>query len=267
MGRDKRNETKEERWTKLVRPMMDTPAWRSLSSTAQALYPWVRMEWRGPKANNNGRLSLSVRQAADALGVNPKTAARAFQDLQAKGFLVCTKGAVLGTQGHAKSPEFELTEIGLPTATNGRRLYLEWSQGGDFPVTSTPVHNPFGANGKNKTLSPKLGRGRPQKWNENNSAVPKTGTGRPQNWDEMADFDAPAVPKSGTTLSTRYTANEASTVIASIAERKALTRTANQKAGTQEGAGQEVEPFTAKTLGGARPETIATLARLGVAND
>ena len=134
MGRDKRNEQGAEHWTKMVRPLMETDAWRALSSTAQALYPWLKFEWHGPKANNNGKLRLSVRQAADCLGCNMKTAMRGFHDLQAKGFLVQTEGACLGVGGAAKSPSYEVTEIALPGRTTGRRLYRDWSDGHDFPV-------------------------------------------------------------------------------------------------------------------------------------
>ncbi len=73
--------------------MMETPAWRALTLSAQALYPWVRLEWRGAKFNNNGKIRLSVRQAAAKMGCGVNTAARAFQELQAKGFLVVTEGA------------------------------------------------------------------------------------------------------------------------------------------------------------------------------
>ncbi len=152
MGRDKRNEQRAEHYTKLVRNMMETHAWRALSPTAQALYPWIRLEWRGPKANNNGKLRLSVRQAAQKMGVSINTAARAFHDLQAKGFLVVIKPARLGLGGEAKSPEFELTELGRPGAEtpSGRKLYQDWRKGADYPVAKTQANNPKGANGKTK---------------------------------------------------------------------------------------------------------------------
>lgn len=149
MGRDKRNEVVAEHFTKMVRPTMQTDAWRSLSTTAQALYPWIKLEWRGPKANNNGKLRLSVRQAAKRLGVNPKTAGRGFHDLQAKGFIVQTEGAHLGAEGDAQSPAFEVTEIALPMpGSSPRRLYRDWSEGHDFPVKTAMTNNPTGANGQ-----------------------------------------------------------------------------------------------------------------------
>lgn len=152
MGRDRKNEQGGEHFTKLVRNTMETPAWRALSPTAQALYPWLKLEWRGPQANNNGKIRLSVRQASERLGVSVNTAARAFHDLQAKGFLVVTKPACLGIVGQATCPEYELTEIGLPSGEKrgGRRLYRDWQEGRDFPVRKSPANNPQGVRSKIK---------------------------------------------------------------------------------------------------------------------
>lgn len=152
MGRDKRNEGRTEHYTKLIRPMMETPAWRSLSSTAQALYPWVKLEWRGPQANNNGNIRLPLRTAANAMGLGSLTTiGRAFHDLQRHGFLVVTEAAHLGTSGSAKGPAYEITELPLPGQTGaGRRLYLEWRPGHDFPVLTGGANNPLGVGGNSK---------------------------------------------------------------------------------------------------------------------
>ncbi len=153
MGRDKRNEQRTEHWTKLVRNMMETPAWQALSPIAQALYPWLRLEWRGPQNNNNGKISLSVRQAANRMGCSADAAARAFHDLQAKGFICVTKSGVLGFEGYGKSTEYELTELELPhdAKRGGRRLYKEWTKDREFPIHKSRRNNPSGANGKQKT--------------------------------------------------------------------------------------------------------------------
>lgn len=153
MGRDRKNENRREHFTAMFRSTLETPAWRALSTTAQALYPWIKLEWRGPKANNNGKLRLSVRQASQKMGVSNNTAARAFHDLQAKGFLVVTEPARLGMSGDAKAPAFELTEIGrLGTdKPSGSKLYNEWRDGADFPILKTIANNPLGTNGKTKS--------------------------------------------------------------------------------------------------------------------
>ncbi|WP_461427750.1 hypothetical protein [Gymnodinialimonas sp.] len=154
MGRDKRNERAQEHWTKLARPMMETDAWRALSPVAQALYPWLKLEWRGPKANNNGKIRLSVRQAADALGVTRNTAGRAFHDLQAKGFIVVRERARLGIGGNASGPSYELTELSTPHSkkADGQKLYKLWKPGDDYPIHKGAVHNPRGKRNRNPVI-------------------------------------------------------------------------------------------------------------------
>jgi hypothetical protein len=152
MGRDKKNERRVEHFTKMVRKTMEEPAWQALSPVAQALYPWLKLEWHGPDHNNNGKIRLSVRQASERLGVSHNTAARAFHELQAKGFLFVTVMPSLGSSGSAKATAYELTEIGLPHGDKrgGRQLYKEWAIGADFPVHRARPNNPLGANGKTK---------------------------------------------------------------------------------------------------------------------
>lgn len=151
MGRDKRNESRPEHWTKMLRPTMETEAWRALSPTAQALYPWLKFEWKGPNPNKNGKIRLSVRQAAECLGVSVNTAARAFHDLQAKGFLHVTEGARLGVGGEAKSPAYEITELAMPGSdARPRKLFEQWRPGHDFPVSKAVANNPTGRRSKTK---------------------------------------------------------------------------------------------------------------------
>lgn len=150
MGRDRKAEKRGEHFAPMIRTTMDTPAWRALSSAAQALYPWLRLEWHGPKFNNNGKLQFSVRQAAEAMGVNKDTANRAFVDLQRKGFVVVTQEARLGVGGAARSSSYELTEVALVGETEGRKLYRQWEKGRDFPVRRVMVNNPRGVNGQTK---------------------------------------------------------------------------------------------------------------------
>lgn len=138
-----------EHWTKMLRSTMEEPAWRALSSTAQALYPWLKLEWRGPDANNNGKIRLSVRQAAERLGVTRDTAAEAFRDQQRKGFLVQTEPGRLGIEGEAKSPAYEITELKMPSVSgDGRKLYRGWRPEREFAVPTTPSNNPHGRNGR-----------------------------------------------------------------------------------------------------------------------
>ena len=139
------------KWASMPLSIMDTPAWRALSTAAQALYPWLAMEFKGKSYNNNGQIKLSVRQAALKMGVSKDTAARAFCDLQAKGFIKVKKGGSLGISGMGKCPEYEITGFMLPE--NGRKAnddFKEWTEGKDFEIFRHPVKND---KVKNKALS------------------------------------------------------------------------------------------------------------------
>lgn len=147
-----RAKPKQEHFAKLPRRIMETPAWRALSPNAQALYPWFLLEWKGLDFNNNGKIRMSVRQAARALGVTPDTAARAIRDLQAKGFILMKELPCLGIEGAGKSPAFELTDVPLPSSGTyeGKRTYREWRLGHDIPVPKIATNNPEGRNGNAK---------------------------------------------------------------------------------------------------------------------
>lgn len=141
----------EGKFAPLTLSVLDTPAWRALSSSAQALYPWLILEFKGSRFNNNGRIRLSVRQAAWKMGTSKDTAARAFIDLQLKGFIKVRKGASLGVFGMGKSPEYEIAAIPMPENGNKPNNYFRnWAPGNDFSVFKHPVKN---GNGKNNGLS------------------------------------------------------------------------------------------------------------------
>ena len=129
--------------------LLDNDAYRALGSAAQALLTWFLLEWKGKNYNNNGKIMMSVRQAAEKISVTRDTAAKAIRDLQAKGFIVGRKGGSLGIEGHGKCPEYEITSIATPTGP-ASHLYKEWSEGNDFTVFKHAVKN---SKGKNKSLS------------------------------------------------------------------------------------------------------------------
>lgn len=141
-----------DKFARLFKRTMQTPAWRALTPYAQRLYPWLQLEWNGSSENNNGSIRFSVRQAADALDCNSETARKAFADLQRKGFIVVTRCAMLGTDGEARGHEYELTEFGRTHEPRPGRRYLEWQSGKEFDVAKAATHNPTGKGGlKSKT--------------------------------------------------------------------------------------------------------------------
>jgi DNA-binding transcriptional MocR family regulator len=71
--------------------MANSPAFRSLSGPALKIWVELRSRFNG---YNNGKLSLSLNAAATLLGMSKSTAARAFEELETKGFII------LRLQGH-----------------------------------------------------------------------------------------------------------------------------------------------------------------------
>lgn len=188
-----------EHFITVERSLIETPAWRALSLSARAVYLVFRFEWHGPKANNNGKLRLSVRQAAEKVGIGVNAAARAFQDLQAKGFLHVTEMGALGFTGEARGPSFEITDLHMPGTERhgGRRLYAEWREGHDFPVIKHNANNPHGKN-VCKIPTTKQTQGSVQKGDVQKFPVIRLGT--PQR--QKGDVGAPLAKRTVTNLET-----------------------------------------------------------------
>lgn len=145
MGRDRKEEGPgKDHGTFVRRKLLETDAWRALSNKSRMLYIWLRMEWKGTRYNNNGRIRLSCRQAGARLGCSANTAMRGFHELQAKGFIVVTKLGALGVEGEARGPSYELTELASPGQASPKLLYREWRRGHDFEVARHPANNPKG---------------------------------------------------------------------------------------------------------------------------
>ncbi len=60
---------------------------------------------------NNGRLFLSHRLAAARLNCSRNTVARYYQELEAAGFLIKTRGHCLGPDGMGQSAHWALTHL------------------------------------------------------------------------------------------------------------------------------------------------------------
>ncbi len=87
--------------------MLNTPAWRGLNPTARSVYVQLASRYAGV---NNGRISYSVREGTEELGVGKSTIHRALTDLVDRGFIVVTKrGGFTVKLKHAT--EWRLTEF------------------------------------------------------------------------------------------------------------------------------------------------------------
>lgn len=120
---NKTGRSKTEPFLKLTWFMLESPAWRSLTPAARAIYIELAKLYNG---RNNGWLALSVRDAAQRCRVNKDTAAKALAELQAAGFVECvTPGGFTRKVRHAT--EWRLTgERCDKTGALPSKAFMRW---------------------------------------------------------------------------------------------------------------------------------------------
>ncbi len=103
--------------------MLATPAWRSLTPAARAVYVVLAARFNGC---NNGSLALSARDAARLCNINKDTATRAFHELVEHGFIECvTPGGFSRKVRHAT--EWRLTHYRCDlTHALPSKAYTHW---------------------------------------------------------------------------------------------------------------------------------------------
>ncbi len=90
--------------------LLDSAAYRHLSCYGRALLIEIIYRHNG---ENNGRVLMSVREAADRLGVVPNTALKALAELQDKGFIRLAKaGAFTLKRRHATEWTLTMFTVG-----------------------------------------------------------------------------------------------------------------------------------------------------------
>jgi hypothetical protein len=109
----------------VIKAIIKTPAWRAMSPGARLLWielrGWLRNDW-----SNNGRIFLSDRDAAEALGTkSTRSIVRWFAENEHYGFLHKTRGGFLGSDGHGLAAHYRFTD--LPYGTRSpTRDYEKW---------------------------------------------------------------------------------------------------------------------------------------------
>jgi len=92
-------------FVQLYRYMLESPAWRSLSPQARAVYIEVAALYNG---SNNGSIGLGARAAAERANVNKDTATKCFRVLVERGFLEAVRAGAFN-QNDCKATEWRLT--------------------------------------------------------------------------------------------------------------------------------------------------------------
>lgn len=128
----------------VLKPTLQEPAWKALPYGARCLYITLKSFFNG---QNNGKIFLGVRKAADLLGGSKSSAESWFKELEDKGFIRQTQGAFLGTDGRASATYWRLTELGY-LGERPTRDYQQWTpakikipsqkSGQTVPIFGTP---------------------------------------------------------------------------------------------------------------------------------
>jgi hypothetical protein len=108
--------------------LLNSPAWRSLSLAARSAF--IEMA-RNYVPGRNGRLAMSARMLAEALPISRATAARALQDLAARGFIEAVRpGGFNMKAGEGRASEWRLTLHKCDvTGENASRAFMRWQDG------------------------------------------------------------------------------------------------------------------------------------------
>lgn len=117
---------REGQYATLSYSFLNSEAWRTLRGSSVKVFLELRTRFHG---GNNGRLFVSLEEAAGLLGLGKATVMRAFEELEQKGLVVCTK------RGHwygRQASEWSVTDQrvdGLPP-TNA---WKQWQPGAPRP--------------------------------------------------------------------------------------------------------------------------------------
>lgn len=111
------------RHVQLTEKFQTTHAWSTLKPGPRALYVELKRRHNG---QNNGRILMSVREAATLLNVHRNTVPAYFRDLEDRHLVRQTREGYLGAEGHGIASTWRLAE--LPTAAGAPPdlRYLSW---------------------------------------------------------------------------------------------------------------------------------------------
>lgn len=141
-GRSKR----QPPYVKLEWYMVQGQAWRALAPSAIAVYVQLSLRFR---PSRNGRIGMSVREAARLSNLSEKTAGKALKQLQELGFIKCRiKGAFSWKEG--KASEWELTAFPLSEGRAATKEFMHWKPDAEKPKKNAEVKS-TGGGGKSYT--------------------------------------------------------------------------------------------------------------------
>ena len=88
----------------ICRMLLDSNNYQTLSVYSRSLMTLLQVHWRNDKFVDYG-----VREAETRLGCSRKTAMKAFDQLQERGFVICTEQSLFSSRTQSKSRSWRLT--------------------------------------------------------------------------------------------------------------------------------------------------------------
>ena len=113
------------RFVQLPEWLQASEAWASLKPGPRALYIEMKRLFNG---GNNGRIILSHRDAALALGVHRNTVGPWFDALQERGFIRMTRAPCLGPSGVGQTSHWALEELPTDNMKSAPKAFMAWRQ-------------------------------------------------------------------------------------------------------------------------------------------
>lgn len=118
--------SRDSKHVRLYRWMLETAAWKDLTVCDRAVYLEFAARYHGP-GSGNGRIPMSVRELAMALGIGKSSAATSIKRLIERGFIVCTKEGTFQWKDRRAS-EYRLTEYPCDiTGQIATKEFARWS--------------------------------------------------------------------------------------------------------------------------------------------
>ena len=138
----------------LIKTTSATPAWRAMGHGARSLYTALRGNLRNDYANN-GKVFLSCRLAAKAIGASKNSIYVWYAELEHYGFLRKTGEGFLGVDGRGIAARYRFTEF--PHGTHPpTRDFEKWD---GTPFVYAPRRR-----ARNQNPVPRIGTPRPKDW-------------------------------------------------------------------------------------------------------
>jgi hypothetical protein len=113
------------RYLALRHQILDCPAWKAMSFGARLLYIALHRQLIY-KDNNNGKLHLSSRDAAEEIGTRQVNIGQWYRELEHYGFIVMTSGPYLGIEGKGRAARWRITDHRHGKDFDGTKNYLKW---------------------------------------------------------------------------------------------------------------------------------------------